>query len=121
MNSLVVRTSENDIQIKGNEFEVLTTDFDKTVEMLESRLKLILTSYLIRQGLGLPWLDYLHNVNIDIRHEYIKAYMYNEVLKTPNINVESVVIEHVGTHNRTASFDISCTYGTSNETINIIL
>ena len=114
MNSLVVKTIENDLQIKGNEFEVLTTDFDKTVEMLESRLKLILSSYLIRQQLGLPWLDYLHN-------EYIKAYMYNEVLKTPNINVESVVIEHVGTHNRTASFEISCTYGTSNETINIIL
>lgn len=121
MNSLVVRTSENDIQIKGNEFEVLTTDLDKTVEMLESRLKFILTSYLIRQGLGMPWLDYLHNVNIDVRHEYIKAYMYTEVLKTPNINIESVVIEHIGTHNRTASFEISCTYGTSNETINIIL
>lgn len=121
MNSLVVKTIENDLQIKGNEFEVLTTDFDKTVEMLESRLKFILSSYLIRQQLGLPWLDYLHNVNIDVRHEYIKAYMYNEVLKTPNINVESVVIEHVGTHNRMASFEISCTYGTSNETINIIL
>ena len=38
MNSLVVRTNENDLQINGNEFEVLTTDFENTVEMLESRL-----------------------------------------------------------------------------------
>ena len=121
MNSLVVKTNENDLQINGNEFVVLTTDFDKTVEMLESRLKFILSSYLIRQQLGLPWLDYLHNVNIEVRHEYIKAYMYNEVLKTPNINVESLFIQHVGTHKRTANFDIYCTYCTSNETINIIL
>ena len=55
MNSLVVKTNENDLQIKGNEFVVLTTDFDKTVEMLESRLKFILSSYLIRQQLGLPF------------------------------------------------------------------
>ena len=119
MNSLVVKTRDGDIQINGKEFEVLLSDYDKTVEMLESRLRLILSSYFIRQGIGLPWLDYLHNTNISVRHEYIKAYMYNEVLNTEGVNTETVVIEHVGTNNRTAEFHISCTYGEANEAISI--
>ena len=121
MNSLVVKTIDNDLQILGNEFVVLYTDFDKTVEMLESRLKLILTSYTIRQNIGIPWIDYLHNLNIDIRHQYIMAYMYNEVLSTEGINVDSIDIEHVGTSNREANFTITCTYGTENKVIKITI
>ena len=92
MKNLVVKTDKGDIQIKGNDFVVATTGFDKTKETLESRLKLIYTSYSIRQNIGIPWLDYLHNSNIEVRHEYIMSYLYNEIIQTEGINPESINI-----------------------------
>lgn len=121
MNSLVVKADNADVQIKGKDFVLALTDYDKTIVMLESRLKLILTTYNIRQNIGIPWLEYLNNTNIEVRHEYIATYIFREVSSTEGINLESIEVTHVKTENRVAEFSVTCTYGKDEQLISLII